>query len=225
MDVYGEAMVAKFARKYPAARKPLQRFLKIARAAKWRHFPDMKQTFAATDYSPSTGTLIFDVGENKYRLVARVDFGEQILFHSERQDTRKIRPGGPLMPMTYEELLLETAPQIIETEKQYREAAGRFGELVGKGRARTKSETKIMRLLALLIEDYDRRHAMPPDEATPSERLRFLLDHSGKTPTDLLPVFGQRSHVNEALNGKRRISAEQARRLGDLFRVAAGLFI
>jgi HTH-type transcriptional regulator/antitoxin HigA len=129
------------------------------------------------------------------------------------------------MPTTYEELLLETAPQIIETEKQYRDAAHRFGDLVGKGRARTKDETKIMRLLALLIEDYDRRHAMPPDEATAGDRLRFLLEHSGKTPSDLLPIFGQRSHVNEALNDKRRISAEQARKLAELFSVGPGLFI
>ncbi|MGE5567740.1 MAG: helix-turn-helix domain-containing protein, partial [Rhodospirillales bacterium] len=126
---------------------------------------------------------------------------------------------------TYEQLLAETVPQVIETEKQYREIGTRFGDLVGKGRARTPSETKLMRLLALLIEDYDRRNAMPPDDATPSNRLRFLVEHSDKTPADLLPVFGQRSHVNEALTGKRRISAEQARKLGAMFNVNPGLFI
>jgi HTH-type transcriptional regulator/antitoxin HigA len=126
---------------------------------------------------------------------------------------------------TYEQLLAETVPQVIETEKQYRAIGTRFGDLVGKGRARTPSETKLMRLLALLIEDYDRRNAMPPDDATPSNRLRFLVEHSDKTPADLLPVFGQRSHVNEALTGKRRISAEQARKLGAMFNVNPGLFI
>lgn len=92
---------------------------------------------------------------------------------------------------TYEKLLKETVPQIIEIEKQYREIGDRFGELVGKGRARTQNKTKLMRLLALLIEDYDRRHALPPDNATSDERLRFLMEHSGKTPADLLPIFGQ----------------------------------
>ena len=82
-----------------------------------------------------------------------------------------------------------------------------------------------MRLLALLIEDYDRRNALPPDEAGPADRLRFLVEHSGKTPASLIPIFGQRSHVNEALNGKRRISAEQARKLGRMFGVGPGLFI
>ncbi|MCC6361957.1 MAG: transcriptional regulator [Bryobacterales bacterium] len=126
---------------------------------------------------------------------------------------------------TYEQLLAETVPQVIETDRQYREIGSRFGDLVGKGRFRTQSETKLMRLLGLLIEDYDRRNALPPDDGAPPDRLRFLLEHSGKTPADLLPVFGQRSHVNEALNGKRRISAEQARKLGRMFNVNPGLFI
>ena len=40
----------------------------------------MKQTFPAADYAPSTRTLIFDIGGNKYRLVARVDFEEEVLY-------------------------------------------------------------------------------------------------------------------------------------------------
>ena len=66
---------------------------------------------------------------------------------------------------------------------------------------------------------------MPPDDSTPNEILQFLLEHSGKTAADLLPIFGQRSHVNEALNGKRKISSEQARKLGKMFSVKPGLFI
>jgi antitoxin component HigA of HigAB toxin-antitoxin module len=82
-----------------------------------------------------------------------------------------------------------------------------------------------MKLLAVLVEDYDRRHALPPDGSTPPERLRYLLEISGKTTAALAPVFGPRSHVNEALNGKRAISAEQARKLGALFGVHPGFFI
>jgi HTH-type transcriptional regulator/antitoxin HigA len=126
---------------------------------------------------------------------------------------------------TYEQLLIEAIPQVIEAEKQYREIGARFAELIGKGRSRSREETKLMRLLALLIEDYDRRNALPPDDAAPGERLQFLLEHSGKRSADLLPIFGQRSHVNEALNGKRKISAEQARKLARMFSVNAGLFI
>jgi mRNA interferase HigB len=80
MMVFGQAAVAKFAKKHAASRKPLQRFLAVAAAAEWPHFPALKETFPATDYAPATGTLIFDIGGNKYRLIARVDFEEQILY-------------------------------------------------------------------------------------------------------------------------------------------------
>lgn len=79
MRVFGETMIAGFARKHPASRKPLQRFVTIARAALWPHFPAVRETFPTADYAPATGTLIFNVGGNKYRLIARVDFEEQLL--------------------------------------------------------------------------------------------------------------------------------------------------
>ena len=126
---------------------------------------------------------------------------------------------------TYEELLMEAMPALIETDFQYEQFGRRLGDLLGKAKKRTSEETKLMRLLSLLIEDYDRRHAMPPDDSTPAEILQFLMEHSGKTTADLLPVFGQRSHVNEAINGKRPISADQARKLGKIFRVDPGLFV
>ena len=31
------------------------------------------------DYAPSTGVLIFNIGGNKYRLIATVDFDERIM--------------------------------------------------------------------------------------------------------------------------------------------------
>ena len=70
---------SRHSQKDPASRKPLQRFVTIARTALWPHFPAVKETFATTDYAPATGTLIFIIGGNKYRLIARVDFEEQLL--------------------------------------------------------------------------------------------------------------------------------------------------
>ena len=78
MRVLGEAMIARFAKRHSASRKPPQRFLEIARTADWPHFPALKRSFAAADYT-SKGTIIFDVGGNKYRLVATVNFEKQIL--------------------------------------------------------------------------------------------------------------------------------------------------
>ena len=91
------------------------------------------------------------------------------------------------MPATYQELLTETLPAIIENDEEYGEIHSRLGRLIGKGRSRTPEETKLMRLLGLLVQDYDARHGMPREESTAEERLQFLLEHSGKTSADLLP--------------------------------------
>jgi len=125
---------------------------------------------------------------------------------------------------TYEELLTEATPARIGNEAEYESVCTRFGGLLGSQK-RTKAEDKLMELLGILIQDYDRRNAMPPADSTPTEILQFLMEHSGKKTSELLPVFGQRSHVNEALNGKRPVSAEQARKLGKIFGVNPGLFL
>ena len=116
------------------------------------------------------------------------------------------------MTPTYEELLVETLPARIENDAQYDAIHARFGELFAK-RSLTLAETKLKDLLGVLIQDYDRRDALPREGCSPHEVLQYLLEESGKSASDLLtPVFGSRSHVSEALNGKRPISAEQARK-------------
>jgi mRNA interferase HigB len=79
VKVFGGAVIAGFAKKHPASRKPLQRFVTVVRHAVWPHFQAVKVTFPATDYAPASGTPIFNIGGNKYRLIARVDFEEQLL--------------------------------------------------------------------------------------------------------------------------------------------------
>ena len=128
------------------------------------------------------------------------------------------------MPATYEELLVASLPRRIETDTDYDRFHARLGELM-RLRKRTKAETELFHLLVLLIQDYDRRHALPPEESTPAQRLQYLLEVSGKKNADLIRVFGQISHVSEALHGKRPISLEQARKLGRLFHVKAGFFV
>jgi mRNA-degrading endonuclease HigB of HigAB toxin-antitoxin module len=39
----------------------------------------VKQTFPSADLGKQSGRLIFDIGGNKYRLIASADFKEQIL--------------------------------------------------------------------------------------------------------------------------------------------------
>jgi len=124
----------------------------------------------------------------------------------------------------YQDLLTETLPARISDDAEYDRLYARFLELF-RQHHRANAEQRLYSLLSVFIEDYDRRNGLPPTNDTPADRLNYLLEISQKTRADLLPIFGQRSHVNEALNGRRPISAEQARKLGKMFHLNPGYFI
>ena len=77
VTVFGERLLTKFAQKHAPSRRPLARFLEIARAAEWKHMPDLKEAFPATDFDAAAQRYIFDIGGNKYRLAASVNFEKQ----------------------------------------------------------------------------------------------------------------------------------------------------
>ncbi|MGA2740069.1 MAG: hypothetical protein ABSG65_21845 [Bryobacteraceae bacterium] len=67
--------------------------------------------------------------------------------------------------VAYEQHLAETMPARVQNEEEYDLIRSRFGDLLS--RRRTVAEDKLMDLLGVLIEDYDRRHSLPPEESTP----------------------------------------------------------
>ena len=106
-------------------------------------------------------------------------------------------------------------PVRIERDEQYDGIHGQFGQLF-TNTLRTASEKRLMDVLGVLIQDYDRRNALPAEESAPTEILQFLVEQSGKSATELLsPVFGHRGLVSEALSGIRSVSTQRARKLGN----------
>lgn len=60
----------------PRARKPLETWKSLIEKNAFKHFAHLKQTFRAVDYVPPD--TVFDVGGNKYRIIAVVSFQTQI---------------------------------------------------------------------------------------------------------------------------------------------------
>jgi HTH-type transcriptional regulator/antitoxin HigA len=90
--------------------------------------------------------------------------------------------------------------------------------------SRSRAETSLLKLLAVLIEDYEqKRYSM--GDASPLDSLKELMRARGVQAKDLWPVFGSKGITSEVLNGKRGISNEMARKLGALFSVSPALFI
>ena len=125
----------------------------------------------------------------------------------------------------YGDLLKRFAPKVIETAGENRLALRIVERLMNIGDGeRTAEQTALLRLLGALIEQYEKK-AHPAAAAEPKEILRDLIEAGGLKAADLAEVMGGRSRVSDALSGKRAVSKEQARRLGEFFKVSPGLFI
>jgi HTH-type transcriptional regulator/antitoxin HigA len=106
--------------------------------------------------------------------------------------------------------------RIINSQKDYQQALASIESLWD---ARRGSEAyEALSVLALLVEDYERR-TFPLDEPDPVEAIRFRLDQLGKEPKDLVPILGSRSRVSEVMNGKRSLSLPMIRRLHESLQI------
>ena len=71
-------IVAKFKKKHAAGRSAFDGWTTLATASNWKNYEDLKKTFPSADtYGDCT---IFNVGGNKYRLIALVDYETQTIY-------------------------------------------------------------------------------------------------------------------------------------------------
>ncbi|MDQ3802917.1 MAG: transcriptional regulator [Acidobacteriota bacterium] len=125
----------------------------------------------------------------------------------------------------YGRLLARALPAAIKTEEENERMLAEVSRLMAKGEGRiTPEESRLLELMAILIEGFEREHYQVP-EATPHEMLRFFMEERGVRQRDLLPVFGSRGIASEVVNGKRAISKKQAKGLGEYFGVSPELFL
>jgi len=75
--IIGTAELDEFAMKHASARKPLANWEKVVRAAVWKNSEEMKRTFNSVDYDDPRP--IFDIGGNRVRLIALIDFKKQLV--------------------------------------------------------------------------------------------------------------------------------------------------
>jgi HTH-type transcriptional regulator / antitoxin HigA len=124
---------------------------------------------------------------------------------------------------TYNNLLTDISPKVIETEIEYDRALA-IAERLTFTKNKTPEERAIYRLLVMLIEAYeDRNYALPV--AKPHEILQHIMEASGTCQADLVDIIGSSDIVSEIVDGKRAISEAQAKILGERFKVAPCLFI
>jgi len=123
----------------------------------------------------------------------------------------------------YARLLAGFSPVAIESGAEHARALRASAAIMDK-KNRSPAETLLLKLLAVLIEDYEqKRYSM--GDARPLDTLKELMREREMQPKDLWPVFGSKGITSKVLNGKRGISKEMARKLGDVFHVSTAVFI
>ena len=112
----------------------------------------------------------------------------------------------------------------IENEEECDRMVAAVEALMGKAEHRSREEDALLETMAILIQAYDdRQNPLPPVPGY--EMLAYIMETSGRTAKDLLPVFGTRGRGSEILSGKRAISKAHAKHLAEFFKVTADLFI
>ena len=122
----------------------------------------------------------------------------------------------------YGSLLADIQPEVIGDDAQCQNYIRRLEQLTGK-RNVSDAEEKLIRLLTVLVEDYESRH-YPVPEAGPLDIIRHLMEEHGLRQKDLVGIFGTESIVSDVLNGKRELTKEHIRRLSQRFGVSPAVF-
>jgi mRNA interferase HigB len=67
-----------FCEEYSDARSALDYWYRVAKRANWASFMEVRHSFNSADFvSPF---VVFDIGGNKYRLLAEINFSRRVLF-------------------------------------------------------------------------------------------------------------------------------------------------
>jgi mRNA interferase HigB len=66
-----------FCAEHPSARSAMDHWYRVAKRAIWSTFGDVKQSFNTADFVAPY--VVFDIGGNKYRLIAEMNFARRVL--------------------------------------------------------------------------------------------------------------------------------------------------
>ena len=113
----------------------------------------------------------------------------------------------------------------IRTEADHRDALAEIERVMAvPEEALPAADGDRLEVLAVLVEDYERRHhAVPP--ADPIEAVEFMMGQKGWTRADLEPLIGGRGRVSEVMTRRRALSIGMIRALSEALRIPAEVLV
>ncbi len=110
----------------------------------------------------------------------------------------------------------------IKTKKDYEQAMLRLENLFDAKKGTPKGDE--LEILSLLIEKFE-NEKFPIDLPDPIEAIKFRMEQSGLTQTDLANIVGQKSRASEILNRKRKLSLDMIRQLHNKWRIPTEVLV
>ncbi len=79
MVIISRTAINRFIDKYPLSKDPLLKCFLDVYEADWKNVGELKRRFPSTDYV-GNNLFVFNIGCNKWRLIARIIFGARTVF-------------------------------------------------------------------------------------------------------------------------------------------------
>lgn len=99
--------------------------------------------------------------------------------------------------------------KVIKTDEQHAQAVAQLVSLMD---ANDSHNDDVIELLALVIEDYERK-VSPSPEVDPIDAIRFRMEQMDMSAKDLAPYLGSQSKASDILNRKRPLTLAMMRNL------------
>ena len=100
--------------------------------------------------------------------------------------------------------------RMIKTEEDYQQAIKRLEKLFDASENTPEGEEA--EILSILIGKYEDTY-FPIESPDPIEAIKFRMEQSDMSRTDLANIIGYKSRVSEILNRKRKLTLPMIRRL------------
>ena len=100
----------------------------------------------------------------------------------------------------------------LRTEADYDRALAEIEPFFANEPEPGTPEADAFDLLALVIQDYERRH-WPIDPPDPVDAIRYRMEAGGYSQSDLGRLLGSRQRASDILNRKRRLTMAMAAKL------------
>jgi HTH-type transcriptional regulator/antitoxin HigA len=108
----------------------------------------------------------------------------------------------------------------IHTDEDYRAALKNVSALFDNEPEPGTPEGDYFDIMITLIEAYESKR-FPVNLPNPIDAIKFRMEQSGLSASDLAPAIGRTNRVYEVLNGKRALTLPMIWKLHDLFGIPA----